>query len=314
MAKVLMESGLPFKMRRGKVRHTLDLGNGTMLIEATDRISAFDCEMPNGIPDKGKILTALSLFWFERMKDSGIQHHLITADVTKYPQQLQPYCDELWRRSMLVKQAEVIPFECVARGYLAGSFWKDYRDTGTVPGHKLPLGLRQCDKLPEPIFTPSTKAETGHDVNISFEEMDRRLRDLYQGRMLSFGIAEDLRDATLKLYREASEYAAGQGVILADTKFEFGLIQDIDRVYRLILIDEVLTPDSSRFWPANRYEPGRDQESFDKQFVRNYLENEFQQGRWNKESPAPELPPDIVSATRNRYIEAYEWLTGERWP
>src|SRR5215213_7845089 len=291
MPEALLRSELPFPVRRGKVRDVYDVGDA-LLIVATDRISAFDVIMPNGIPDKGKILTALSLFWFEKFGDE-FEHHLIASDVSAYPAPLTKYEGQIARRSMLVKKAAVVPIECVARGYLAGSGWKEYQQTQSVCGVRLPPGLRQCDKLPQAIFTPATKEESGHDINVSYEEMVTRV-----GR----DISATLRDRTLSLYGQAAEYAATRGVIIADTKFEFGQLPD----GRLILIDEVLTPDSSRFWPADEYSPGRDQPSFDKQFVRNYLEAQ----PWDKTPPAPRLPDDVVEGTRRRYAEAYELLTG----
>jgi phosphoribosylaminoimidazole-succinocarboxamide synthase len=286
-----LTSGLPFPVRRGKVRDVYDLGDA-LLIVATDRISAYDCVMPNGIPDKGKILTALSLFWFQRFAGK-FENHLIATEVARYPANLRPFAPQLEGRSMLVKKAKVIPIECVARGYLAGSGWKEYQASQTVCGIALPSGLRQCDKLPAPIFTPATKEESGHDINISFEEAARRVGP---------ELAALLRDRTLSLYMQAADYAATHGVIIADTKFEFGQLPD----GRVILIDEVLTPDSSRFWPADEYEPGHDQPSFDKQYVRNYLESQ----PWDKTPPAPRLPPEVVVGTRRRYLEAYERLTG----
>lgn len=288
----LMQSDLPLPVHRGKVRDVYDLGD-RLLIVATDRISAYDVVMPNGIPDKGRILTALSLFWFGKFTGS-FENHLISADVNAYPPELQRHRDQLEGRSMLVNKARVVPIECVARGYLAGSGWKEYGQSQTVCGIKLPPGLRQCDKLPQPIFTPATKEQTGHDINISFDQMVQRV-----GRELS----QTLRQRTLSLYQQAADYAASRGVIIADTKLEFGQLPD----GRLILIDEVLTPDSSRFWPADQYQPGRDQPSFDKQFVRNYLETR----PWNKQPPAPPLPAEVVEGTRRRYIEAYERLTGD---
>jgi len=292
MNNALLQSTLPFPVRRGKVRDVYDLGE-TLLIVATDRISAFDCVMPNGIPDKGKILTALSLFWFEHFR-GRFENHLLATRVEDYPAILHPHADQLTGRSMLVRKATVIPIECVARGYLAGSGWKEYQKTSTVCGIHLPKGLRQCDKLPHAIFTPATKEESGHDINIDFAETIRRI---------SHETATELRTRTLNLYSEAAEYAAARGVIIADTKFEFGHLNP----GKVILIDEVLTPDSSRFWPANQYTPGRDQESFDKQYVRNYLEKLD----WNKTPPAPELPTEVVEGTRARYLEAYEMLTGK---
>ena len=293
MTAALLQSDLPFPVRRGKVRDVYDLGD-VLLIVATDRISAFDCIMPNGIPDKGRILTALSLFWFEMFKD--VENHLIATDVADYPTALQPYADQLACRSMLVKKANVIQIECVARGYLAGSGWKEYQKSQTVCGVSLPPGLLQCDKLPEPIFTPATKEESGHDINIDFAETVRRI-----GQPL----AEELRRRTLSIYARAADYAHGRGMIIADTKFEFGQMPD----GRLILVDEILTPDSSRFWPADKYQAGRDQESFDKQFVRNWLENQL----WDKTPPAPKLPEEVVTGTRTKYAEAYEHLTGQKW-
>jgi phosphoribosylaminoimidazole-succinocarboxamide synthase len=255
MSTVLLSSDLPFPVRRGKVRDVYDLGQ-MLLIVATDRISAFDCVMPNGIPEKGKILTALSLFWFEMFHD--VENHLISTDMADYPVQLKPFADQIAGRSMLVRKASVVPIECVARGYLAGSGWKEYQQSQTVCGVSLPAGLRQCDKLPKPIFTPATKEESGHDINVSFEETSKRVGG---------ELASALRDKTLSIYTRAADYAAGRGVIIADTKFEFGRLED----GRLILVDEILTPDSSRFWPADKYAAGRDQESFDKQYVRNWL-------------------------------------------
>lgn len=291
MNAALMESSLPFPVRRGKVRDVYDLGD-VLLIVATDRISAFDCVMPNGIPDKGRILTALSLFWFEKFA-RDFENHLLATRVGDYPSAVRTHGEQLEGRSMLVRKAEVVPIECVARGYLAGSGWKEYQASQTVCGIKLPPGLRQCDQLPAPIFTPATKEESGHDQNISLEEAAQRVGD---------ATAVDLRDRTLSLYQRAADYARGRGIIIADTKFEFGRVLD----GRLILIDEVLTPDSSRFWPADQYAPGKDQPSFDKQFVRNYLEKLD----WNKTPPAPRLPDDVVQGTRRRYLEAYEKLTG----
>jgi phosphoribosylaminoimidazole-succinocarboxamide synthase len=291
MPQALLQSDLPFPVRRGKVRDVYDLGE-PLLIVATDRISAFDCIMPNGIPDKGVILTALSLFWFERFA-SDFENHLIATDVAQYPTGLQPFAEQIWGRSMLVKKASVVPIECVARGYLAGSGWKEYQTSGKVCGVPLPPGLRQCDRLPEPIFTPATKEESGHDMNITFDEAAARVGE---------SLASELRDRTLSLYALASDYALSRGIIIADTKFEFGLLPD----GRVILVDEVLTPDSSRFWPLEGYAPGRDQPSFDKQFVRNYLEGLA----WDKTPPAPELPEEVVHGTRKRYMDAYQRLTG----
>ncbi|HEX8911590.1 MAG TPA: phosphoribosylaminoimidazolesuccinocarboxamide synthase [Humisphaera sp.] len=292
MPDALLQSELPFPVRRGKVRDVYDLGEH-LLIVATDRISAFDCVMPNGIPDKGRVLTALSLFWFGYFKD--VENHLVATDVADYPAAVKPFAEQVRGRSMLVKKATVVQIECVARGYLAGSGWKEYQQTRTVCGVPLPGGLRQCEQLPQPIFTPATKEESGHDINVDFAETAHRVGE---------PLAAELRDRTLSVYTRAAEYAAARGVIIADTKFEFGHFEG-----RLILVDEVLTPDSSRFWPADKYAPGRDQESFDKQYVRNWLEGQ----PWDKTPPAPALPPDVVAGTRAKYVEAYERLTGKRW-
>lgn len=292
-ATVVLESAIPgYQPRRGKVRDIYDLGD-KLLFVATDRISAFDVIMANGIPDKGAILTQLSLFWFEWL-GSTVKNHLITADVAQFP---PPFCtnaDQLAQRSMLVKKTKVLPVECVVRGYLAGSGWKEYQQTRRICGVKLPAGLKQCDKLPHPIFTPATKADLGaHDENISFERCVE---------ILGADKAAYVRDESIDIYVRAAEYAAQRGIILADTKFEWGVIGD-----DVILIDEVLTPDSSRYWPADTYQPGRDQESFDKQFVRNYLEDI----KFNKQPPGPVLPDDVVTGVRRRYIEAYERLSGK---
>jgi phosphoribosylaminoimidazole-succinocarboxamide synthase len=295
MADALLQSTLPLPVRRGKVRDVYELQD-SLLIVATDRISAFDCIMPNGIPDKGRILTALSLFWFNLLKKIAPPNHLIATEVEDFPKIVQAFADQLRGRSMWVKKAQVIPIECVARGYLAGSGWKEYQQSGTVCGVKLPAGLRQCEQLPEPIFTPATKEESGHDINISSEEAGQRI-----GKMLT----SKLKDATLAIYNYAADYARKRGVIIADTKFEFGLDAD----GKILLIDEVLTPDSSRFWPADKYQPGRDQPSFDKQYVRNWLETQ----PWDKTPPAPTLPADVVVGTRSRYVEAYELITGRKW-
>lgn len=290
MQEAMLQSDLPFPVRRGKVRDVYDLGE-TLLIVATDRISAFDCIMPNGIPDKGKILTALSLFWFRKFPQ--IPNHLIATEVSDYPSALKPFAQQIAGRSMLVKKAKVVPIECVARGYLSGSGWKEYQQSQRVCGVMLPAGLKQSDKLPEPIFTPATKEESGHDINISFAETVKRI---------GAPLAQELSERTLWLYQNAADYARSRGVIIADTKFEFGQLPD----GKLILVDEILTPDSSRFWPADQYKSGRDQPSFDKQFVRNWLETQ----PWDKTPPAPALPPDVVEGTRNRYLEAYVQLTG----
>jgi phosphoribosylaminoimidazole-succinocarboxamide synthase len=274
----------------GKVRDVYSLGD-QLLIVASDRISAFDCILPDGIPGKGRVLTQMSIFWFEMLR-SLVPTHFITADVDQYPSQLHPFRDQLAGRSMLVRRAQMFPIECVARGYLAGSGWKEYRAHGTVCGIPLPAGLRESDRLPEPIFTPATKAESGHDENISFEAASD---------LIGAAAAARLRDLTLTIYRIASQYAETRGIILADTKFEFGLIGD-----ELVLGDEVLTPDSSRFWPREHYAPGRSQMSYDKQFVRDYLETLD----WNKQPPAPPLPPDVIRKTAEKYREAYEVLSG----
>jgi len=262
-----------------------------LLIVATDRISAFDVVLPSAIPYKGAVLTALSVFWFDFLSDT-VPNHLITTDVALYPPPLPEYRDQLEGRSMLVARAEIFPFECVARGYLAGSGWKDYQKTGEVCGVRLPAGLRESDRLPEPIFTPATKAEAGHDINISEREMARILGDETTRR---------LKELTLEIYARAAGYADERGIIIADTKFEFGVKDG-----RIILADEALTPDSSRFWPKGDYRPGRAQQSFDKQYVRDYLETL----PWDKRPPAPDLPAEVVRRTSEKYMEAYRLLTG----
>jgi len=279
---------------RGKVRDLYDL-NGQLLFVATDRISAFDYVLATGIPEKGRVLTQLSLFWFDFLRDT-VHNHLVTANVDQYPAPLKKYAEQLRGRSMLVSKAQMIDVECVVRGYLSGSGWKDYQRSGTVCGIKLPAGLRESDKLPEPIFTPATKAVSGHDENISFHDMCKRT-----GTQL----AEQLRDLSISIYKNAADYAAGRGIIIADTKFEFG-----HTAQGLILADEVLTPDSSRFWPADKYQPGRAQESYDKQFVRDYLEAI----KWNKQPPAPSLPEDVARKTSEKYMQAYEVLAGRELP
>jgi phosphoribosylaminoimidazole-succinocarboxamide synthase len=277
--------------KRGKVRDIYDLGD-KLLIVATDRLSAFDVVMKTAIPYKGKVLTQISKFWFDFF-GKEFEHHFITDDVSKYPKPFSKFSSQLTGRSMLVKKVEVLPVECVVRGYLAGSGWKEYKQSGTVCGIKLPTGLQQCDKLPEPIFTPATKEQLGkHDENINFEKCVE---------ILGAERAEYIRDSSLAIFEEAGEYAQEKGIILADTKFEWGVTNG-----SIILIDEILTPDSSRFWPADKYQPGRDQESFDKQFVRNYLEDI----KFDKSGPGIELPDDIVEKTSEKYIEAYEHLTG----
>lgn len=278
---------------RGKVRDIYDLGD-KLLIVATDRISAFDVVMANGIPYKGIVLTQISKFWFDFLAGQ-VEHHLLSDDVSGLPKPFANYAKQLQNRSMLVRKVQVLPIECVVRGYLAGSGWKEYQQSGTVCGVKLPAGLKQCQKLPAPIFTPSTKAERGtHDENISFDEA---------ARIIGPDQARYVRDKSIEVFQKAGGYAESRGLILADTKFEWGLTGD----GKIILIDEVLTPDSSRFWPADKYAPGRDQESFDKQFVRNWLE----EIHFNKSGPGVELPPDIVAKTSEKYIEAYERLTGK---
>ena len=275
----------------GKVRDVYRLDNEHLLFVATDRISAFDYVLATGIPHKGRVLTQISLFWFDFLKDI-VPNHLVTADVGRYPDAIRRYADELRGRSMLVMRAEMFPVECVARGYLSGSGWKEYQATGTVCGIKLPAGLKESDQLPEPIFTPATKATTGHDINISFEEMCK---------LVDPSLSRQLRDLTLRIYQKAADYARQRGIIIADTKFEFG-----QTAQGITLADEVLTPDSSRFWPADTYQPGKAQNSYDKQYVRDYLE----EIRWNKQPPAPALPPDVALRTSEKYLEAYRQLTG----
>ncbi|MGO8763939.1 MAG: phosphoribosylaminoimidazolesuccinocarboxamide synthase [Limisphaerales bacterium] len=280
------------KLKSGKVREVFDLGD-KLLFVATDRISAFDVIMPNGIPRKGEVLTQISHFWFAQT-ESFQPNHLISKANEPLPNNLQPFADKLARRSMIVKKCQPLAIECVVRGYLAGSGWKEYQKSQTVCGITLPAGLKESSELPEPIFTPATKAETGHDENISFEEAKKIVGD---------AIAEQARAASLKVYNFAREYARKRGIIIADTKFEFGLDHN-----NLILIDEVLTPDSSRFWPADQYTPGKGQPSFDKQIVRDYLETLD----WDKTPPGPQLPDDVVAKTTAKYLEAYEKLTGKK--
>jgi phosphoribosylaminoimidazole-succinocarboxamide synthase len=295
MGKVILQTNIAGqKPMRGKVRDIYDLGD-KLLIVASDRISAFDVVMANGIPYKGIILTQISLFWFDFL-GGEIEHHFISDDVAAFPKPFCDYAEQLAGRSMLVKRAEVLPIECVVRGYLAGSGWKEYQLQGTVCGQKLPGGLRQCQKLPELIFTPATKAERGtHDENISFE----KCVDIIGKEHATY-----VCDKSIEIFKKASTYAENRGIILSDTKFEWGIADG-----RIILIDEVLTPDSSRFWPADIYEAGRDQESFDKQFVRNYLESI----NFDKSGPGVELPEDICKKTSQKYIEAYEKLTGKKF-
>ena len=275
----------------GKVRDVYRVDNEHLLFVATDRISAFDYVLGSGIPNKGRVLTQISLFWFDFLRDI-VSNHVVTAKVDEYPQHIRKYRDQLEGRSMLVVHANMFSVECVARGYLSGSGWKDYKAHGSVCGIALPTGLRESDKLPEPIFTPSTKASSGHDENIPFAQMKT---------MVGPERSEQLRDLTLKIYRRASEYAAGRGILVADTKFEFGMT-----AAGIVLADEVLTPDSSRFWPADSYSPGRAQLSYDKQFVRDYLE----EIKWNKKPPAPALPENVVAKTSEKYVEAFRRLTG----
>ena len=287
---VISQTDFPaLKLRgRGKVRDIYELGD-RLLIVATDRLSAFDVVLPTPIPDKGRVLTQLSLFWFDKLADV-VPNHILSAK--NFDGELAPYAAALEGRAMLVRKTEPVPIECVVRGYISGSGWKDYQKSGAICGIPLPAGLHESDKLPQPIFTPSTKATTGHDENISFEETVSRV-----GKPL----AERLRDTTLEIYKRAAEHAAARGIIIADTKFEFGLIGN-----ELIWIDEALTPDSSRFWPASQYVPGKAQPYFDKQYVRDYLERIG----WNKQPPAPALPPDVVEGTREKYREAYQRITG----
>jgi phosphoribosylaminoimidazole-succinocarboxamide synthase len=277
---------------RGKVRDLYEVDDSHLLMVTSDRISAFDVVLPTPIPDKGRVLTGLSLFWFERTAGL-VPNHLVAADVEALPPAFREHRDELAGRSMLVRRAEMIPVECVARGYLSGSGWKEYRASGSVCGIALPTGLRESDRLPEPIFTPATKAETGHDENISLE---------LAGELVGEGLAERLKELTLSLYELGAELTAKRGVLLADTKFEFGFVDG-----EITLCDEVMTPDSSRFWPADGYRPGGAQASFDKQYVRDWLDDVG----WNHEPPAPDLPPGIVAQTSQRYAEAYDRITGE---
>jgi len=275
----------------GKVRDVYRVDNEHLLFVATDRISAFDYVLATGIPNKGKVLTQLSLFWFDLLRDI-VPNHLVTADVKQYPAVLRPYEEQLRGRSMLVVRADMVAIECVVRGYISGSAWKEYKQTSSVCGISLPPGLRESDQLPEPIFTPATKALSGHDENISFARMAQQAGP---------GLSRELRDLSMKIYQTAADYARQRGIIIADTKFEFGRTAG-----GLVLADEVLTPDSSRFWPANTYQPGQAQESFDKQFVRDFLE----EIRWNKQPPAPALPAEVALQTSEKYLEAYRRLTG----
>jgi phosphoribosylaminoimidazole-succinocarboxamide synthase len=275
----------------GKVRDVYNLDGDHLLFVATDRISAFDYVLATGIPHKGRVLTQISLFWFDFLKDI-VPNHFVTADVDHYPAAIRAHADELRGRSMMVMRAEMFPVECVARGYLSGSGWKEYKATGKVCGIELPTGLKESDRLPEPIFTPATKATTGHDINISFEEMCT---------LVDPELSRQLRDLTLRIYKKAADYARERGIIIADTKFEFG-----QTAKGITLADEVLTPDSSRFWPADTYQPGKVQDSYDKQYVRDYLE----EIRWNKQPPAPALPHNVALRTSEKYLGAYRQLTG----
>ena len=292
LSQTVLEVALPGvpKVKSGKVRDIFDLGDALLFV-ASDRISAFDCIMPNGIPRKGEVLTQISHFWFDQTSDLVPNHRLSKAGEA-LPARLQPFASQLAGRSMIVKKAQPLAIECVVRGYLAGSGWKEYRQNRTVCGIPLPAGLTESAELPQAIFTPATKAETGHDLNISFDEA---------ARIVGPEVAAQVRDISLKIYTSAREYARKRGIIIADTKFEFGHFDG-----QLILIDEVLTPDSSRFWPADQYQPGRGQPSYDKQFVRDYLETLD----WDKTPPAPELPAEIVSKTQAKYLEAFKRLTG----
>jgi phosphoribosylaminoimidazole-succinocarboxamide synthase len=285
----LTETHLDFPKRSGKVRDVYDLGD-SLLIVSTDRISAFDWVLPNGIPYKGHVLTSLSRFWFERLE---VENHLISMDLTALTPITESVRKQLLGRSMIVRKAEVVPFECVVRGYLEGSGWLEYQRSSSVCGVRLPSGLRQCDRLPEPIFTPTTKAENGHDQAVSFETI---------ANQIGTEVASQLRQMSLDVYQTASSYAASRGIIIADTKFEWGWYEG-----RLILIDEVLTPDSSRFWPADQYQAGRSQVSYDKQFVREWL----MQSSWDRNSPPPNLPAEIIRRTAEKYVEAYEKISGQ---
>jgi phosphoribosylaminoimidazole-succinocarboxamide synthase len=296
MHKIVRQTDFPTLklLKRGKVRDIYDL-NDSFLMVATDRISAFDVIMPDPIPDKGKILTKISLFWFNQMA-SIIQNHVISSDVDDYPAACRPYADSLRDRSMLVKKAEPLPIECIVRGYLSGSGWTSYQESGAICDIKLPKGLRESDKLPEPVYTPSTKAEVGlHDLNIDFDETVKKI-----GKPL----AEKIKKLSLLIYKQGSEFAEKRGIIIADTKFEFGRIGD-----EVLLIDEVLTPDSSRFWPKAHYQPGGSQQSFDKQYLRDYLLSI----NWDKKPPAPALPKEVITNTRTKYLEALQMLTGTQY-
>jgi phosphoribosylaminoimidazole-succinocarboxamide synthase len=298
--KPLLQSELPLKLvGRGKVRDLYEVDEDKLLIVATDRISAFDVVMPDPIPDKGAVLTALSLFWFEKLKDIAPFNHLISAHMEDYPDALQPFGDQLEGRSMLVHRLRPFPVECVVRGYLAGSGWADYQRTGAICGTVLPRGLKESQKLSLTLFTPATKAEQGaHDQNISYPDIED---------MVGENHAQALRRLSTELYEAAAAYAEERGIIIADTKFEFGLPEGDEGGHKLTLIDEVLTPDSSRFWPADEYEPGRPQRSFDKQYLRDWLAA----SGWNKKAPAPKLPEEVIQNTREKYLEALKRLTGK---
>lgn len=291
---IVTETNLPLKaFKKGKVRDIYEADDKLLLI-VTDRISAFDYVLHEPIPDKGICLTQISKFWFEHFKDK-VKSHMITTDVTEHLEELKKYEDDLKGRSMLVKKAEVFPIECIVRGYISGSAWKSYQKDGTVCGIKLPSGMKESEKFDEPLFTPSTKAETGHDINISYDKMKE---------LIGKKDAEKLKELSLELYNKGAEYARKKGIIIADTKFEFGKIDD-----EIIVVDEVLTPDSSRFWPEDEYEPGKKQPSFDKQYVRDYLSTTD----WDKNSSPPHLPDKVIDGTKSRYIESYEKLTGKKF-
>jgi phosphoribosylaminoimidazole-succinocarboxamide synthase len=306
-AQALLQTSLPLSNRRqGKVRDiyqaTLADGTPALVIVASDRISAFDVVMPNPVPGKGIVLTQLSNFWFDMVGQklgARLQHHVLSTDPGVIPGLTPEQRQSLQRRVVVARRCQVVPIECVVRGYLAGSGWAEYQKTQTVCGIKLPKGLKQCDRLPEPIFTPATKEATGHDINVSFDRA---------AEIVGHEIMTALRDLSLAIYTMARDYAATRGIIIADTKFEFGLPQKGGTAP--ILIDEVLTPDSSRFWPADQYQPGRDQPSFDKQYLRNYLQDLVDRGQWNKTPPAPTLPEEVVRGTLAKYLEAYRLLTG----
>jgi phosphoribosylaminoimidazole-succinocarboxamide synthase len=289
---VLLHTNLPLpRFGTGKVRDTYDLGDSLLMV-TTDRLSAFDCVLPNGIPGKGRVLTQLSAFWFGRTGDI-VRNHLLSTDAADLPEAARPHASDLAGRFMIVRKAQRIDYECVVRGYLAGSAWKEYQESGVVCGVRLPPGLREADALPEPIFTPATKSELGHDINVSLDEMKNSVGE---------DLGEALARTSIAIYRAAASYALDRGILIADTKMEFGLLDG-----QLLLIDELLTPDSSRFWAVSEYRPGGSPPSFDKQFVRDWLER----SGWNKQPPAPELPPDVVAGTASRYREALTWLVGD---